>query len=85
MNIQRMSLLDLLDGQLDEPEESVKVRISVLVGLPAIPAAEKVLRDSLVKCCDENANWETEKNQSRWSASFVFIATASNRQEGCYE
>ena len=57
----RLGLLDLLEGRLAEPAESIKVRLPVRGGLTAVPAAARLLQDTLVHVCTRYDHWELEK------------------------
>ena len=54
-------LLELLGGTLEEPVESIKVKMGVAAGLPGVPAAEEALCAALRRCADAEPTWEIEK------------------------
>ena len=56
-----LGLLELLGGSLDEPAESIKVKMKVGGGLEKVPLAEASLCASLQRATGEVAGWEIEK------------------------
>ena len=60
-NPSSLGLLELLGGSLDEPAESIKVKMKVGGGLEKVPLAEASLCASLQRATGEVAGWEIEK------------------------
>ena len=56
----RLGLLDLLGDSLQEPLESIKVKMAVRGGLPAVGAAEAALCAALRRCADGTHMWAME-------------------------
>jgi len=58
-NVQ-LGLLDLVGDSLQEPKESIKVKMRVASGLPGVAAAEVALCAALRQCAGATQGWEIE-------------------------
>ena len=55
-----VGLLELLSGSLEEPIESIKVKMGVMPGLSGVPDAERALCAALRRTAEATAGWEIE-------------------------
>jgi len=55
-----MGPLDLLGGKLGEPQESIKVRMTIRGGLRAVPRAARVVEGALRRRCAADDDWRME-------------------------
>lgn len=56
-----LGLLEMLGGSLEEPAESIKVKMTVAGGLPSVPKAEEALCDALRQTAAGTGGWEIEQ------------------------
>lgn len=55
-----LGLLDLIGSGLEEPNESIKVKMNVASGLPGVASAEAALCEALSDCAAATDGWNLE-------------------------